>query len=200
MHIFRTPFLFLLITYPRSGVISWIIPIVLATATMAVFYFLPGEISVSGDDGFLERVITIMTISGGFFVTSLTVILTNESDIINSTFVGEGKPVISGENELLTRKRFLSLLFGYISFVSFSVVGMISAALVASHSIKMALTDKVLEVLEYGSGFVLLVFLFQIFLFSMVGLHYLTDRLHRSDGRSRFSKPIPDVEASSDTE
>lgn len=195
MHIFWTPFIFLRVIYPKAGIISWLVPICLSAGVIAISHFMPGRIKISGEDGFLERVITVMTISGGFFVTSLTVILTNESKIVNSIFVGEGKPRIKGEDELLTRKRFLSLLFGYISFISFAIVGLISFALVMSDPLKLSLTDKAYEICLYVSGFILLVFLFQIFLFSLVGLHYLTDRLHRSDGRSQFSKPIPDASA-----
>jgi len=87
MHIFGTPFLFLRVAYPKAIFISWIAPLFLSSAAMVIIYILPGEIKASGEDGFIERVITIMTISGGFFVTSLTVILTNESGIINSVFV-----------------------------------------------------------------------------------------------------------------
>lgn len=194
MHIFGTPFLFLRVVYPRYIVVSWLAPVLLSAIVMFIVYIMPGDIKVSGQGGFVERVITIMTISGGFFVTSLTVILTNESRIINSAFIGEKKPKIKGEDEYLTRKRFLSLLFGYISFVSFLIVGLLSFALILSPSLKLALTDSAYEIIEYISGFVLLVFLFQVFLFSLVGLHYLTDRLHRADGRSHFSRIVPDVD------
>lgn len=198
MHIFKTPFLFLRVSYPNATMISWIAPIIMSSSTMIVVYLLPGSINIGGADGFLERVITIMTISGGFFVTSLTVILTNESAVINGKFIGEGKPEIISEGEFLTRKRFLSLLFGYISFISFCIVGIISFSLVVSSSFRIILNDITFEILEYVSGFILLTFLFQIFLFSMVGLHYLADRLHRADGRSHFSKEIPEDPVSRD--
>lgn len=191
IRILRSPFTFLFVKYPGGIALAWVIPAVLSVAVVGLVLALGIDVPVTGDDGILKAAVSLFTVAGGFFVAALTVLVTNDHKILNAYFVGENKPYIKGEREELTRKRFLSLLFGYLSFASFSIV--VFCLLIGVYAdFFVSLQKGILRFcLSYIGGFIAAFVAFQLFLLSMVGLHYLTDRLHRSDGRSKFSVTPP---------
>ncbi|NVD44061.1 hypothetical protein [Qipengyuania atrilutea] len=183
--------IFLVVCYPGSVLIAWIIPALLAVGIVGSAYFLEIDVPVTGEDGILKAATSLFTVAGGFFVAALTVLITNDHAVLNSTFVGEDKPRVRSETDPLTRKRFLSLLFGYLSFASFSIVVACLVATVYSDYFlslrESGLKSAVAYLLAYFGTFTA----FQLFLLALVGLHYLTDRLHRSDGRATFKVTPP---------
>lgn len=187
-----SPFKFLSVTYPGGTALAWILPLIFATITVISSYSLDIDIPISGDDGILRAGIGLFTISGGFYVAILAVFAANGDKMLNSYFVGEQKPHIKGEIDGLTRKRFLALLFGYLSFISFSLVAISSVLIIYKDAYKSMEPGIIKDFAPYALGYIGSFLAFQLFLLSLVGLYYLTDRLHRPDGRSNFgSRPPP---------
>jgi hypothetical protein len=147
------------------------------------------DIPVAGENGLLKLAIGLFTVAGGFFVAALTVLITNDHPTLNGYFIGDNVPSIAGEPEPLTRKRFLSLLFGYLSSCSFFIVLICSIASLYSNFFKQFKEEAWLQAGMTILGFLFTAVCLQLFLMSLLGLHYLSDRLHRSDGRSRFTAP-----------
>lgn len=189
--IILSPFKFLAVSYPGGFALAWAIPAILASFAIGLIFILDIDVQLKGEDGVLRATTSLFTVAGGFFVAALTVLITNDHPVLNGYFVGDHKPYIKYESEPLTRKRFLSLLFGYISFLSFFLVSF--SILI---NIYFSLFERVSSFFLKISIFYIMSAIgafaaFQVLLLSLVGLHYLTDRLHRSDGRSRFSITPP---------
>lgn len=194
IRIIRSPLSFLAVRYPGSVALAWVVPSILSAIVVGLAALLKIDVPVTGDDGILKASISLFTVAGGFFVAALTVLITNDHDVLNAYFVGESKPKIRGEEEELTRKRFLSLLFGYLAFASFSIVVTCLLITVFADFLSSLPKTPFFVFGSYAAGFVGTFVAFQLFLLAMVGLHYLTDRLHRSDGRSKFSITPPSSE------
>lgn len=194
IRIIRSPLTFLAVRYPGGVALAWVTPAVLAIMVVGLVMLLDIDVPITGDDGILKAAISLFTVAGGFFVAALTVLITNDHNFLNGYFVGVNKPNIKGEKEELTRKRFLSLLFGYFSFASFSIVVACLLMTVYGDFFISIPQGALRSIGSAVAGFVGAFFAFQLFLLSLVGLHYLTDRLHRSDGRSKFSITPPSTD------
>ena len=147
--------------------------------------------SVLGSSGLFTKLLAIMPIAGGFFVAALTVILSQSNSVLQAGFVGENKPELPGEAEPLTRQRFLALLFGYLSFSSFSLAGVLAGTDFIGPALKTVITTDAWFYLKVVTTFAVLFWTVQMFCCSMIGLFYLTDRLYRSRGVSKFKRELP---------
>lgn len=188
MTIYTTPFLFLKVHFLQKNLVIWFIPATISLVVVSLTYWLSIDVAISGQDGLLSQLTTLLTIAGGFFVTSLTLLLTNDHPVLNSYFVGEPKPHIVSETEPLTRKRFLSLLFGYLSSLSFALVAVCLLLNLFASSLMNLFQTEIFDFAKAVAGFALVFIMLHVGSLALVGLHYLTDRLHRADGRSRFTK------------
>lgn len=192
--ILTSPFKFLFVVYPGGHTLSCILPLILSSVTVYLTIFLDLDIPITGDDGILKAAIGIFTISGGFYVAVLAVFAATNDKMLNSYFVGDKKPFIRGENEDLTRKRFLSLLFGYLAFLSFALVTVSSIVTVYKGAYLKLEPSQFKTIAPYVLGYIGSFLAYQLFLLSLVGLYYLTDRLHRADGRATFKSVPPPSE------
>lgn len=186
--VFFSPVRFLAVSFTAKRTIVWFAPLILGALAVLVANVLSIDIPITGEDGLLRSSVSLFTVAGGFFVAALTVLITNDHAVLNGYFVGDDKPSLADELEPLTRKRFLSLLFGYLSFASFSIVVACTAASLYADFFLSHKTNIFVILGSNFAGFLFASLSFQLFFLAMLGLHYLTDRLHRSDGRSRFTK------------
>jgi hypothetical protein len=191
MNVLRAPFLFLLIRFQGRWAFILLVPLLLAASATGVIMWLGARVSVLGSSGLFTKLLAIMPIAGGFFVAALTVILSQSNSVLQAGFVGENKPELPGEAEPLTRQRFLALLFGYLSFSSFSLAGVLAGTDFIGPALKTVITTDAWFYLKVVTTFAVLFWTVQMFCCSMIGLFYLTDRLYRSSGVSKFKRELP---------
>lgn len=191
MNVLRAPFLFLLIRFQGKWAYVLVMPFLAAISATGFIMWLGPKVSVLGSSGLFTKLLAIMPIAGGFFVAALTVILSQSNSVLQAGFVGENKPELPGESEPLTRQRFLALLFGYLSFSSFSIAGVLAGTDFIGPALKtMSSADNWLY-LKFATTFAVLFWTAQMFCCSMIGLFYLTDRLYRSGGVAKFKRELP---------
>jgi hypothetical protein len=126
MNIARAPFLFLLIHFRGKWVYALILPAIASFATTVALASLNGSVRVLGGSGLFSKLLAVMPIAGGFFVAALTVILSQSNSLLQAGFTGVEKPYLKSDGEPMSRQRFLALLFGYLSFSSFTIAAIVS--------------------------------------------------------------------------
>lgn len=142
-----------------------------------------------GKDGYLASLQNLLTILGGFFVAALTLITTADIPIIREPVSGSNPPRLPGEDTPLSRKRFLAYLFGYLATSSFLLVG----ASIVANIVAPSLSAQLLPVFKVAVEAIGLgafnVWLAHVFVSTMLGMYYFTERLQISDRKSRIGKP-----------
>jgi hypothetical protein len=159
-------------------------PTIGAVLVATVVYATPGVNPVFGKEGFLKGLEPTLAIVGGFFIAALTLVTTDKSEILKAPVGGNSPPRLDGE--VLSRRRFLAYLFGYLSFAAFALIGLsVIAGLLEPLvlSWKIARFAKAANCLAAGlvGGW-----LTQAMIATLLGLYYFTERLQISDRRVQF--------------
>lgn len=186
--------MFLKIKYPGSRIYSFILPFFVSSIFLCFVAIFPDDIKISGDNSLFDVLASALPISGGFFVASLTVLVSQSHAILLGKMVGTNKPSLKGEDEPLTRQRFLALLFGYLSFSSFAILGIISGADIFRELFERHVQYDIYLTCKMTTIFILVFWTTQMSVMALIGLHYLSDRLYRSDQISKFGSELPPAE------
>jgi hypothetical protein len=186
---FLTPFKYLTIMYRQKVWYDVVWPIALGVGMTWLVVIWAAPTPIFGKDGYLAGLQNLLTILGGFFVAALTLITTADIAILKEPVSGKDPPRLRSEPAPLSRKRFLAYLFGYLATSSILLV---AVALVAN-IIAPALSQKVsadarLYVKVVGVG-LFNIWLAHVFVSTMLGMYYFTERLQTSDRKARINKP-----------
>jgi hypothetical protein len=163
---------------------SFYIPLFLSIVFIIIYFTFPIKLNIFGDKGLVDSINGFLSILAGFFVASLAAVATFQNENLDKEIQGE-KAILEYRRgrksmvEELTRRRFLCLLFGYCSLISFllSIVGIF--ARLFKDNLKFFVD------IYFHPVFVAIFLFFYIFFFSnlmittFLGLNYLTDRIHR---------------------
>lgn len=191
MNVLRAPFLFLAIRFRGKASYIFVMPLILTLLSISVLFYFRSSIQVLGQSGLFSKLLAIMPIAGGFFVAALTVILSQSHSILQSNFSGSDKPSLKSDEEPMTRQRFLALLFGYLSFSSFSITGIVAGIDLIAPAFRLQFNQNSWDTVKFSTVFFVLFWTFQMFSCSLIGLYYLTDRLYRSNATATFRKELP---------
>jgi len=149
----------------------------IATALVTGFWvWRPELIPMSGGVGLVSGVSGLIQILVGFYVATLAAIATFPASSLDQV-----ANRITLKNQPLQRRRLLAYLFGHLAFLSILlVIAMLFRPLVEAMVNRISDADvifwtKVAMVTAYQFVF------WQMIFVTLLGLHYLTDRIHRSD-------------------
>lgn len=162
---------------------DWTIPAIVAILGVACLLLLPRPIVVLGDRGLIYWVNELLQVLIGFYIAALAAIASFDRTSLDQQIEGEGvtlKVIRDGGpiDRSLTRRAFLSLMFGYLALVAITLY---CTGLVVS------LLDTNIKLIQPGVLFYLrLLFVFcygflfaQMLSITLVALFYLSDRIHR---------------------
>lgn len=179
-----TPLSFLRIKSDDIFVYQWLAPIILTLCSLTAYWFLPCPPTLRGDEGLISNVSSLLSTLIGFYIAALAAVASFENKNLDNTMKGTPPILIkrkkddSIETEKLTRRRFLCSLFGYCSFISIFLFfwGMLGRTLSPS-------LQDIEPLLFFSLKFSwLLIFSFfssSLLMTTLLGLHYLVDRMHR---------------------
>lgn len=123
----------------------------------------------------------LFAILGGFFVSALTLVATSSTPGLLQPLTGSPPIRLRGQSRQITRQRFLALLFGYLAFSAFALYAIGFLAILVAPGVK-AMTALALHPWLAGIFLALYDFwLIHLFVATLVGLYYFTDRLPRPD-------------------
>ncbi|PPT71587.1 hypothetical protein XarbCFBP8150_08585 [Xanthomonas arboricola] len=162
-------------------VIDFVFPAVCALVTTGCWAWRPDLLSMRGPTGVLSGVSGLMQILVGFYVATLAAVATFPTSSLDENTNRIWLGMKGGKKVPLKRRRFLAYLFGYLAMLSLALVIALLFRPVAEGAL---LHLKVASVVYYVK--LALVFIYQFIFWQMVfitllGLYYLTDRIHRSN-------------------
>ncbi len=117
----------------------------------------------------------------GFYIAALAAVAAFPNKTLDEPMKGRAPTITSHRqdttfDEKLTRRRFLVILFGYCAFVSIMLFGFgVVSIMVAPSFMKVGATAT----LKFIWLAVYLLMAASLFVTTMLGLHYLIDRMHR---------------------
>lgn len=144
-----TPIAFLWVQHPQNKYIYVYIPVFVSVCVVAFDIFI-GQISIFGSGGLVSGSKNLLAILSGFFIVALAAVATFNKPDMDDGLAGiepklnEKQPWLPVDFDI-TRRRYLCLMFGYLSFLAIvlfslgSVFGAISQNIVNFTSSKDAL-------------------------------------------------------------
>lgn len=179
------PFAYLKIVHPVKHWFDWGIPLALTIATLAILLPWHTEIDFFGRAGVVAGVLTFVQILPGFYIAALAAIATfNKQDI--DQLMPEPTPkvdLVQNGNHLtisLTRRRFLSMLFAFLTAESL-VICLGSILILALHApIAHLIASAPLLLLAKAAALAIyFLVVWQLLTATFLGLYYLGDKLHQ---------------------
>lgn len=179
-----SPLRYLRIRHEAKWVYDLLLPLILSTSSVIVLFCIPSRPPFFGEVGIVTYVSEILKFLSPFYIAALAAVATFDSESIKASFEGRQPYIIEnyrGEPKRteLNRRQFLSLAFGYLALVSLLMyfIGYIAwiISINTSYSGNLLLISKIIFAFAYLTVF------FNILTTTMLGLFYLSDRLHRSD-------------------
>lgn len=161
----------------------------LMSAGLTALLMLASGVQVFGKDGYLNSLQNLLTIMGGFFVAALTLITTASMPTLKEPVAGLAPPRMPGEAAPLSRKRFLAYLFGYLATSSFLMVAITILANLVAPSIAAHVAGAVRTSIKAAFLLSFNFWLAHVFVATLLGMFYFTERLQMSDGRARVGRP-----------
>jgi hypothetical protein len=182
---------YLLIRYRAKALYDGLLPI--CGGALLTWALMAWHIPVFPKDGYLEQVRGLVTILGGFFIAALTLITTDRNPLLLESVGGLFPPRLPDEANPLNRRRFLAYLFGYLAFSSFMLAG---ASFMAS-LFAAAIRNDLVPTAQFISKMLFLAvfntWLSHVFVATLLGLFYFTERLQIIDPKVRVSRARSDA-------
>ena len=180
------PLDYLRIEHPQKKKFDIIIPLILSIISTGLFAILPQPIKLFSDCGLIFFVTDLLKILSGFYIASLAAVATFNGPGMEQNIAG--KPIILEKiykgkktKEELTRRKFLCLLFGYLSFMSIFLYFLGAGSILLKENIKIVFPNIVNDYLKYLFIFCYSILVYNLLITTMHGLYYLVDRIHRID-------------------
>ncbi len=159
-------------------------PLIAGFCITALLFFSPIEVQIFGNSGLIDLIIGILQILTGFYIASLAAVATFNKEGMDELMSGKPPKLLiwlRGTTVIieLTRRRFLSLLFGYLAFLSISMYFLGGAANLIAPGI-INLIPSFLHICT--KWFFILIYLTvtsNLIVTTLLGLYYMCDRIHR---------------------
>lgn len=172
---------FLRLQSPDLRQYQWAIPAAMTAVALLGFYMLPAKPSLFTEKGLVNTVNGLLNTLIGFYIAALAAVATFSNPSLDQLMKGRTPTIMNyrqGEvsEEQLTRRRFLVILFGYCAFLSILLFSLGVCSLLVAPSFAEVAWVSVIKFVW------LLVYFFMassLFVVTLVGLHYLIDRMHR---------------------
>ncbi|MDA5602982.1 hypothetical protein LRM19_01155 [Enterobacter sp. PI-10] len=169
-----TPVDYLMISHNEKKWFDFFLPVIAAGIAVLILNLLPKSISIIGKDSLVSLVNGILQILSGFYIASMAAVATFQKKGMDSVMDGV-PPRLRGKK--LTRRRFLTYLFGYLAFISITLYFVGGALQLTSSSIKE------FHIFQYGwlkniCVFIYLSFVCNILSTTALGMFFMIDKMH----------------------
>ncbi|MDD5759351.1 MAG: hypothetical protein PHI06_09730 [Desulfobulbaceae bacterium] len=182
------------IKHPHKVYYDLYFPLILASFFTLLFAYLPVQTQIIGKDGLVRIITDILQILSGFYIASLAAIATFNKAGMDDLMEGEPptlEVLYHGKTmtDKLTRRRFLCLLFGYLSLLSLFLyfLGAVSALLSANFKYLFGHQLWWLAKAKWTFVWMYLFLTSNLIITTLLGLFYMVDRIHRRNIIARHS-------------
>ena len=182
---------FLWIKYPSPSKnlnsLLWITPIILAIIFCAFFGLIDyNSLNKQGLNIFthkaFDNISTFVQILPGFYIGSLAAIASYANVNMDNMIIAP-TPYLQEESSrqsYLSRRRYLTLMFGYLSAISILSAIFIFIIRLAYDVNIFPVSELFYNLLYYPILFAFFTVFFQMILITLFGIYYLADRMHRA--------------------
>lgn len=152
------------------------LPAILAAATCVVVIIWPRLLPLLGEHGLLTRINGLLQVLVGFYVAALAAV----STFPNASMDQDAKNLTFRQSRI-SRREFLASIFGYLALLGFTLYlsGVFSDVFLGWFKTDSFLAGKIV-----ARGVLSLAYLFmfwQMLAVTFLGIHYLVDRIHRTN-------------------
>jgi len=166
--------------------INWVIPIVISLAGTFVLFKLVPAATLLSDNGFVARVLGFVQSLAGFYMAALAAIATFNNSDMDRFMPGEPPtmPIIykgALETVKLTRRRFLSSMFAYLTLISVLVTLASIAALAIGLNLPKWFDGQWNWAIKLAFLLGYTLSIAQMICVTVWGLFYLGERIHTPD-------------------
>ncbi|WP_422475309.1 hypothetical protein [Endozoicomonas sp. ALB032] len=170
------PLSYLRIKHEDKWIYDWLVPLILSAATIFLFYkFIPTAEIVS-KDGVISQIADFIANLPGFFIAALAAVATFNKNDIDELMANPPKiEILHHGNPLMvemTRRRFLCVLFSYLTAVSILIV------LGARIALNLTIPSEYYVIFSWLGITVFIYAVWQMITATLLGLYYLGERLH----------------------
>lgn len=180
-----------------------VLPLFLLAFTLGVFWLLDWKLVIFGASGLVAGVGSYLQVVTGFYIASLAAIATFNQKNMDLRMAGES-PTLTVEwmgvkrEEKLSRRRFLCFLFGYLSFLSiFLYFGGVGANLLAQPLLSF-IPSTVAFWIKWTFVSIYLFILYNLICTTLLGLYYMTERIHRPESEIAQTQPTLEQQHNAD--
>ncbi|HHL2729187.1 TPA: hypothetical protein ACQ4J9_001814 [Yersinia enterocolitica] len=189
-----TPIDYLRINHPEKRWFDFVIPVVLSAIVVVILNLLPKSISLIGKDSLVSLVNGILQILSGFYIASMAAVATFQKAGMDDVMTGS-PPTLRGQP--LTRRRFLTYLFGYLAFISIGMYFAGGAVQLSSASIQQIGFESH-AFWKNTFLFVYIFFVFNIILTTALGMFFMIDKMHEEKPVLKITPPPESSEKETD--
>jgi hypothetical protein len=173
---FTRPFSYLKIQHEDKWIYDWVAPLIFTILTLVISYFFIPLEGIIGDGGLISELTSFVANLPGFFIAALAAVATFNKHDIDQLMTNPPKIEIMHHGSSLmvdmTRRRFLCVLFSYLTAISiFLVIG-------AKIGLALTIPSEYYLVASWFGITLFIFILWQMILATILGLYYLGERLH----------------------
>jgi len=178
------PLVYLRIRRPDKFLDEIVLPAAFLALSLVIFWVIDWKIQVFGDKGLISGVGSYLQIVTGFYIASLAAVATFNQKDMDKRMDGDSPILtpgwlINNAPETLTRRRFLCFLFGYLSFCSIFLYFCGIAANLVAYPIAQMIPAQYAFTIKWSFACVYLFVLYNLISTTLLGLYYMTERIHR---------------------
>ncbi|HEN3281139.1 TPA: hypothetical protein U5D21_002992 [Yersinia enterocolitica] len=169
-----TPINYIWICHPEKRVFDFWIP-ALASISLGLFLlFLDKPIAILSKDGLISVVNGILQILSGFYIASMAAVATFQKDGMDDLMDGV-PPKLKGVS--LTRRKFLTYLFGYLAFSSILLYFIGGGLQLLAPTIAKIAWINIASVKQIFVTIYLFIVM-NILCTTVLGMHFMIDKMH----------------------
>lgn len=162
------------------------IPLICSIISFFILFFLPKPIQIFGTNGLIKIFTGLLQILTGFYIASLAAVATFNKDGMDQEMSGDPptlKIIYRGKYQIdkLTRRKFLCLLFGYLSLLSLILYFIGEGSNLIIDNIKFLFPVQAHIYIKWSFIWIFLLLSFNLFISTLLGLFYMAHRIHKHD-------------------
>ena len=169
------PLNYLRIFHKEKFYFDVLLPIILTSLIVMANHYLPQKLSLIGDKGFIPVVNGILQILTGFYIASLAAISTASLPRLDDEMRGVKPVYLWGKEKPITRRRFLTSLFGYLSFVSLITYFVGGLAQIAEANIASLMNQYEINWLFDSLKIIYILIICNLFFVTILGLFFMIE-------------------------
>lgn len=170
------PFSYLNIKHEDKWIYDWLLPLFFTIITCTIILLCIPIKNVTNSDGLISELTSFVSNLPGFFIAALAAVATFNKNDIDELMSNPPKiEILHHGNPMMiemTRRRFLCVLFSYLTAISIFIV------LFTRISLSITFSTEVDSIASWLGTFTYFFFVWQMLLATVLGLYYLGERLH----------------------